>query len=262
MLSIIIPTLNEENYLPFLLESIKNQDFKDYEIIVADAGSHDKTGEIAKNFGCKVVSGGLPAKGRNEGTKFSRGNLLLFLDADLKLPEGFLNNSLKEFDKRKLDIASYYLKPETGSKIIKAGFDFFYNRPIDFTEKFLAHGAMGILVKKEIFKKIGGFDEKIKLAEDHYFARQGAKIGRFGIIKSTKIYISLRRFEKDGYFKTFFKYLCCHFYMFSGKAVKSDVFGYRFSHYSKTEPFSSKEGAKVKKRTKSSSPVQNDKNKV
>jgi len=75
MLSIIIPTLNEENYLPFLLESIKNQDFKDYEIIVADAGSHDKTREIAKNFGCKVVSGGLPAKGRNEGTKFSRGNL-------------------------------------------------------------------------------------------------------------------------------------------------------------------------------------------
>ena len=82
-LSIIIPTLNEENYLPLLLESIKKQNFKSYEIIVADAGSTDRTIEIAKNHGCKITSGGLPAKARNQGAKIAKGDLLLFSDADI-----------------------------------------------------------------------------------------------------------------------------------------------------------------------------------
>lgn len=57
-LSIIIPTYNEEEYLPKLLEGIKSQDFEDYEIIVADANSTDKTREIAEVYGCKIVDGG------------------------------------------------------------------------------------------------------------------------------------------------------------------------------------------------------------
>ena len=54
MISIIIPTLNEEKYLPLLLSSIKKQNFNDYEIIIADAGSDDKTLEIVKNYNCKI----------------------------------------------------------------------------------------------------------------------------------------------------------------------------------------------------------------
>ena len=71
-LSIITPTLNEEKFLLVLLESIKNQSFNDLEIIVADAGSRDKTMEMAKSFGCQIVKGGLPAKGRNEGAKIAK----------------------------------------------------------------------------------------------------------------------------------------------------------------------------------------------
>ena len=56
-LSIIIPTYNEEEYLPKLLYSINEQNFKDYEIIVADAGSVDKTKEIAESHNCKVIPG-------------------------------------------------------------------------------------------------------------------------------------------------------------------------------------------------------------
>lgn len=55
MLSIIIPTLNEEKYLPRLLDSIYKQDFKNYEIIVSDAGSSDKTFEVAKRYGTKFI---------------------------------------------------------------------------------------------------------------------------------------------------------------------------------------------------------------
>ena len=280
MLSIIIPTLNEEKYLPLLLEEIKKQKFAEgeedkssssptrvatkggeeeiffefapqqrgsvYEIIIADAGSVDKTLDIAKSYGCKIVPGGLPAKGRNEGAKVAKGELLLFLDADLTLPPDFLEKSLKEFGNRKLDVASYCLEPQTNKKIIKTGFALLYNRPITLSQRILAYGAMGILVKKEIFKKIKGFDENIKLAEDHYFVRQASKIGKFGIIKSTRIRIHLRRFEADGYLKTCLKYLLCQLYMFSGKGVRSDIFKYRFNRYSKTESHDS--GTKVKKR--------------
>ena len=73
ILSIIIPTYNEEEYLPVLLDSIKSQSFDDYEIIVADANSTDKTREIAESYGCIVVAGGLPAVGRNNGAKIAKG---------------------------------------------------------------------------------------------------------------------------------------------------------------------------------------------
>ena len=85
MLSIIIPTKNEEKYLPNLLRSIKKQTFKDYEIIVADNNSKDKTKKIAKRYGCKIVKGGLPGKARNQGAKFAEGDILLFLDSDPEL---------------------------------------------------------------------------------------------------------------------------------------------------------------------------------
>ena len=57
-ISIIIPAYNEEEYLPKLLESIEKQDFKDYEVIIADANSSDNTREIAESYGCTVVAVG------------------------------------------------------------------------------------------------------------------------------------------------------------------------------------------------------------
>ena len=74
-ISIIIPTYNEEDYLPALLKSIQRQNFKDLEVIVADAHSTDKTLEIAKKYNCKIVPGGLPAVGRNNGAKIAQGEL-------------------------------------------------------------------------------------------------------------------------------------------------------------------------------------------
>ncbi len=231
MLSIIIPTLNEEDYLPNLLKSIKGQDFLDYQIIVSDAGSKDKTLEIAKSYGCVIIKGGLPSRGRNNGAKIAKGKLLFFLDADTILSNDFFKKSLKEFRVKELDIASFCLTPFPFKKTSSLIMDVFYNKMICVLEKRLPHGAVGILIKKPIFDLLGGYDEAIKLAEDHDLIRRSAKQGKFGILRSVKILFSDRRFAKEGWIVTGFKFLLCELHMIFIGPVKSDIFKYKFNHY-------------------------------
>lgn len=232
MLSIIIPTKNEEKYLPILLSQIKKQDFKDYEIIVADAGSEDKTVEIAKSFGCIIVKGGLPAKGRNEGAKVAKGEIFLFMDADnIFLPNSFLKDLLAEFEKRNLDVASFPIYP-AGNLFDKIAYGI-YNFWTWLSQSFLPHATNSVLVKREIFEKVGGFDEEIKIAEDHDFARRAGKVGKFGFIKTKPVLTSPRRFEKEGRIRTYFKYILAGVYMILFGPIKKDIFKYRFEDLKK-----------------------------
>ena len=235
MISIIIPALNEEKYLPSLFESIKKQSFSDYEIILADAGSKDKTLEIARKYGCIIVPGGLPSKGRNEGAKIVKGDILFFLDADVVLPDNFFEKALAEFKARNLEFASFCITPTSKRKMSLFLLNFFYNWPVILLEKVLPHAAMGILVKRDLFEKLGGYDESIKLAEDHYLVRRAKKEfkANIGILRSVKIFSADRRFKKDGWFNTGLKFLLCELYMIFIGPVRSDIFNYKFDHYNK-----------------------------
>lgn len=233
MLSIITPTLNEEKHLAKLLKSIEKQDFKNYEVIIADAGSKDKTLEIARKYKCKIVKGGSPAQGRNNGAEIAKGERLLFLDADVILPNKIFGKILKEFKKRKLKIASFFLLPSEKQKSSQFFFTLFYNFPIFLLEKIIPHAAMGILIEKKLFKKLKGFDENIKLAEDHDLARRAKKLGKYGILKEAKLLVSSRRFKKEGWIGTYLKYLLCEGHMIFIGPVKSDMFKYKFNHYLK-----------------------------
>jgi glycosyltransferase involved in cell wall biosynthesis len=233
MLSVIIPTYNEEKNLPGLLESLTEEKGVDVEIIIADRPGKDKTREIAKSFGCRITDGGSPAEGRNQGAKIAKGDVLLFLDGDVKLPPEFLSRSIADFESRKLDIASYHLYPIKGNlKLNRFSIDLLYNRPQNLLKRKFPMGAMGIMVRKDIFDKIGGFDTSIKLAEDMYFVQQAAELGRFGIIKDVPIFMPTRRFDKDGYFRTGLKYLMCGIHMlFKGPVRSGKIFEYKFNHY-------------------------------
>ena len=110
--------------------------------------------EIAKNYGCKIIPGGLPAKGRNEGVKVAQGNIFLFMDADnIYLPENFLKNLLEEFEKRKLDVASFPIYPH-GNGFDKLAYSI-YNNWANLTQRFSAYATNSLLVrpvKSDIFK--------------------------------------------------------------------------------------------------------------
>ena len=109
MLSIVIPTMNEEEVLPKLLASIKSQDFDDYEIIISDNFSKDRTREIAESYGARVVDGGMPGPGRNRGAEAAKGDKLLFLDADVIMPhEKFLSNIVLHLSSFQKMIACYF----------------------------------------------------------------------------------------------------------------------------------------------------------
>jgi len=210
-LSVIIPTKNEEKYLPLLLKKLKKQTFQDFEIIVADNFSKDNTRKIARKFNCKIVEGGLPAIGRNRGADFSKGEILLFLDADnIYIENDFLEKSLKEFEKRKLSVAGFFVFPKEGFFDLLC-YSFFYILAF-LTQWFLPHASNAILVKKEVFKKVGGFDKDILMGEDHYFVRKAKKFGKFGIL-NISIITSLRKRRKIGFFKMYFSYIMGGFFL-------------------------------------------------
>ena len=229
--SIIIPTYNEEEYLPVLLKSIKKQDFDDYEIIVADANSTDKTREIAEEYGCIVVDGGLPAVGRNNGAKVAKGEYLLFLDSDLELTDEYLRNVLYEFQNEHLGIAITQMLPMS-NKIEDKLFHDFANYFMISVEKIKPHGAgcYGIIAKKELHDECGGFDESLTFGEDTDYIERLAKKEPFRVIRNAKIGVSTRRLEEEGIETLIRQYGKSTVNDFLGKRTDASELNYNFGH--------------------------------
>lgn len=231
ILSIIIPTYNEEEYLPVLLDSIKSQSFDDYEIIVADANSTDKTREVAESYGCTVVDGGLPAVGRNNGAKIAKGEYLLFLDSDLELTEDYLRNALYEFRMERLGIAITQMTPMS-NKIEDKIFHDFANYFMISVEKIKPHGAgcYGIIARKELHDRCNGFDEDLTFGEDTDYIERLAKIEPFKVLRNAKIGVSTRRLEEEGIETLIRQYGRSTVNDFLGKRTTAEELDYTFNH--------------------------------
>tara|TARA_Y100000310_G_scaffold302477_1_gene339847 strand:- start:1428 stop:2156 length:729 start_codon:yes stop_codon:yes gene_type:complete len=231
MISVIIPTFNEEEYLPKALRSVRRQKVKDLEIIVADASSKDRTVEIAKSFECKVVKGGMPGKGRNEGAKVAKGEVLVFLDADAFFPPNFLKKFLKEFEKRRLDVAGCSMKIQNKKKVYRF-FEKLHSLYFKSTERFYPHASNCIVVRKWLHEEVGGFDETIKLGEDFQYIQDASKKGKFGFLVNVWFYASPRRAEED-MAKIIVQYFLAEAHMTLVGPIRSDIFKYRFGHAKK-----------------------------
>jgi len=231
IISIIIPTYNEEEYLPVLLDSIEKQDFTDYEVIVADANSTDRTREIAKEHGCVVVDGGLPAVGRNNGAKVAKGDYLIFLDSDLELTEDYLRDVLYEFRMERLGIAITQMIPMS-NKIQDKIFHDFANYFMISVEKIKPHGAgcYGIIARKELHDKCGGFDESLTFGEDTDYIERLAKEERFKVLRNAKIGVSTRRLEEEGIMTLAKQYGKSTVNDFLGKRTDAEDLNYNFGH--------------------------------
>lgn len=231
MLSIVIPAKNEEAYLPLLLASIKTQTMQPKEVIVADANSNDRTREIARNFGCRVIDGGMPGPGRNRGAEVAAGEYLLFLDSDVQLlDEYFIEHAVGELKERKLDFAACDVVPLSQKRIDRIAHKF-YNHYARIAEPLFVHApGFCLFARREKHNAIGGFDETIKLCEDHDYGNRGSKAGKFGFLKSVSVPVSIRRLDRDGRLNIAVKYVLSELHFLTLGPIRHDKFNYTFGY--------------------------------
>ena len=98
MISVVVPVYNVEKYIVKCLESIANQDYKDFELLIINDGSTDESAKLAKNFlstldiDWQIIekeNGGL-ASARNKGIEESKGDYVVFIDSDDTVSSDFL----------------------------------------------------------------------------------------------------------------------------------------------------------------------------
>jgi len=210
LLSVIIPTKNEENNIVNLLDCLSNQTFTDFDIIIADAGSTDNTIKNSLSHKLsdkiKIVKGGLPGIGRNNGAKISTSDYVLFIDADGTIQDqNLIQKSIDLIVNKNLDLVTTNISCRNNSMV---KFIYFFNNTFQYLSKFDMPFSTGMyfFIRKTKFDELNGFNEEDQFAEDYNLSR---KINRkkFGIVKSF-IYSDDRRFKKTGYFgmmKLFYK---------------------------------------------------------
>jgi glycosyltransferase involved in cell wall biosynthesis len=235
MFSIIIPTLNEEKNLPVLLDDIKKQEFKNYEVVIVDGKSVDKTASVVESFQKQITNLYLITSKkrnicyqRNLGAQSSKGKYLIFLDADVQIYTNYLFAINKEIQRSSaLFLTTYWLSDSR-----------------DAFDKLLAHIANHILevlvligkqqatgynfiVERELFFKAGMFDEKATFSEDHDLSIRILKQGvTLTTIRKYLLKWSYRRLKKDGRLPIIFKYSLATLNMLIFGKITDKNFGY------------------------------------
>ena len=171
MISVIIPTANAEDFISESIKSFLKQDIKEkYELIVVDS-STDRTSEILSKYPLKVIRQKKlgPAAARNLGVKKSKGDIVVFVDADCMAPKTWLRELIKPFsDKNIAAVAGAYKiwnKDSPIARFLQYEIEQRYERMkdaanIDFV------GSYNCAYRKKVFKSFGGFDEKMIQGED------------------------------------------------------------------------------------------------
>ena len=232
--SIIIPTLNEEKLLPKLLTNLKNQKEKNFEVIITDGASSDKTKE--KTFAFKqdfpirfyIHEKKNVSYQRNFGASVAKGNYLVFLDADTGINANFSQNLRKYIEKSKGLVLIPYVIPDQNdsqSKLIFKIVNFLLEFSQSIGKPFSAGGNM--VWEKYFFESVGGFNEKLYIAEDHNIIQKAYAWGvRPKFLPRIKVKFSLRRMRREGQLAYLYKYLLSTAHVLLKGDIKKKIYEY------------------------------------
>jgi rSAM/selenodomain-associated transferase 2 len=216
--SIIIPVLNEEHYLPQVLSHLKKLDPPPFEIIAVDGGSKDRTIPLLmehKIFTCQTAR---PSRSiqMNMGAKKASGDILVFLHADTWVSENLISKVSNYMKNEKIALGGFVsiMKGKknrpfvSGLNFIKTWLWTFVLNPkrLLFNGLKIIFGDQVMFCRRYDFEKIGGFNENYPILED---AELCLRMNRLGRIKQfpEKVYSSDRRVEKQGFLKAFWVYV-------------------------------------------------------
>ncbi|MFH0804089.1 MAG: glycosyltransferase [Candidatus Zambryskibacteria bacterium] len=235
MISIVIPTCNEEKYIGRTIDCLLNLSL-DKEIIVTDDASTDKTLTVLEKYGNKIKILTCEhrhksiAANRNAGAKQSRGEFLAFLDSStfIKNPNDFFSQALSIFEKDKDLVAitgKLSVDPELetfSDKIVH----FFFNLIIMIKDNYLGLGeASGKfqMMKRGAFEKVGGFSENLITREDSNMFEKLSKIGKIKYVGSLEVFHTSRRAHALGWPKLLFIWMINSFWVSVFGKAKSKV---------------------------------------
>ncbi len=192
ILSVIIPTYNRKQKTLEAIQSVIAQSFSDIEIIVVNDGSTDSTADFLRSQNLPIVlitkSNGGVSSARNAGIDRARGEYIAFLDSDDLWLEGKLKAQLEYFDQHS-DISIVYTDQYInidGNNLDQTRFE--RQAPknklalpafVDFTP---IHTST-VMLKKEVFERVGTFDESLQLHEDSEFWNRVSDRYEFGFIE-------------------------------------------------------------------------------
>lgn len=183
-ISVVIPAFNEEQLIGKCIEAVKNQTFpkEEYEILVIDNNSTDKTAEIAKKLGVTVIpysqKQGFSAT-KQFGTKMAKGEIIAYTDAD-SIPDTNWLETIEELMRNKNLVCVGGTVLPTEDTLVNFPFviyDLFFRINQLFGISFIWSPNMA--VRKDAFTQIGGFNTALKTSDDWEFIARIQK--KFGI---------------------------------------------------------------------------------
>lgn len=234
LFSVIVPTLNEEDYLPKLLLDFSKQIQKNFEVIVVDGNSEDNTEKEALKFGkyfpltfCKVKKRNVSFQ-RNYGAEKAGGGFLVFLDADSRIETTFSSNLKRHVVGEKDLLFLPTLMPDDHSrknKILFKLINYIIELSQSLNKPFSSGGA--IFISRKLFFKISGFNAKLYLCEDHDLIQKARKQGvKAEVLKDVKVVFSLRRLKKEGQIPVLYKYTLASVYALINGEITNRIFNY------------------------------------
>jgi glycosyltransferase involved in cell wall biosynthesis len=225
LVSIIIPTYNSEKTIEYCLISIKNQIYNNIEIILVDGGSQDNTVSIAKKYieNVFILKGAERSPSINFGIKNASGKYVYRVDSDVVLDANLVNEAINRCEIDKFNAVSVMWSPDPTisfwAKVRKLEKDCYkYD---------LTYSGIRFL-NRDLYNKLGGFNENLVAGEDYDFSSRLLKIEpRVAIIDSQELHLgepkSIINIIKKQYFY--------------GKTYRNYITEYRIQAVSQLSPF-------------------------
>ena len=229
--SVIIPTLNEEKFLPNLLKSLVEQTERDFEVIVVDGKSKDKTVTIARSYQkklphLKIIEASHPSLPfqRNLGARSATGEWLIFVDADSVLLPYFMVRVGEYVETNHPSVFTTWFKPDS-IQPKDAMFTLLADLYLEAALLFKQSHPPGHLscIKRNIFESVGGYSESHHFYEDVDMGIRLRKRGiPFSMLRETLFVWSLRRYRREGTLKVIQQYVVSVLpVVFFGRAIKN-----------------------------------------